>query len=284
MIQCLERHCRGFAQGHLPKVLQGTASRRRHPTGGVDHVCLFCKTTFRVRPPARPSSDDLPAAREAVPRPSDLPVPREEAMPIDREAVPRPSDLLIDREAVPRPGHAPDSRAPSSERAPTKTPPLGLALELSFPPAREKPRANDPSGLGDLFGDSLDLDSLPAPPASAKPEPPPPPARVSPTPDSALRAGKQEDRKTPPPLHRSSSAPEVAGAAGPPPPSAHWHTPADSPRGIPTCPSRETVVAAAGLRATRLWSRARHWQSSVGTGRFPPSANRRHREDGRSLG
>ena len=111
-----------------PKCLKGQQVVVDIPAGGLDHVCLLCKTSFRVRPPARSSSDDLPASRESVPRPSDLPasrdavprpadlpapresVPRPSDLPVDRNAVPRPSDLPVDRNAVPRPGDLPIDR------------------------------------------------------------------------------------------------------------------------------------------------------------------------------
>ena len=288
-----------------PKCFKGQQIVVDIPSGGVDHVCLYCKTAFRVRPPSRPSSDDLPAAREVIPRPGDLPAPREavprpDNLPVDREAVPRPSDLPVDREAVPRPGDLPVdreavprpgdlpvareavprpgdlpvdreavprpgdlpvareavprpgdlpvdreavprpgdlpipreavprpgdlpvSRAPSfgpnlpvssSERAPSKTPPLGLALELSFANAPQTPSGSESLALGDPFADLLDLGAPPAPPASAKAEQPTPVSKASPRPDSSA----QEGRKVPPPPHRPPPTPGRAGPAGPPP-------------------------------------------------------------------
>ncbi len=124
-----------------PKCLKGQQVVVDVPPGGIDHVCLLCKTSFRVRPPATPSSDDLPAPREAVPKPGDLPtprgslgtradlpapreavpspldlpapreaIPRASDLPVDRNAVPRPSDLPVDRNAVPRPSDLPVDR------------------------------------------------------------------------------------------------------------------------------------------------------------------------------
>ena len=111
-----------------PKCLKGQQVVVDIPPGGIDQVCLLCKTSFHVRPAATPSSDDLPAAREAVPRPGDLPAPRgslgtaanlpapREAvprpldLPAARETVPRPADLPVDRNAVPRPGDLPVDR------------------------------------------------------------------------------------------------------------------------------------------------------------------------------
>jgi len=184
-----------------PKCFKGQQITGSVPTAGLDHVCVFCKTTFRVRPPARPSSDDLPvprelqpkpgdlpAPREAIPKPGDLPAPREAIprpgdLPVAREAVPRPGDLPVAREAVPRPGDLPVAREavpkpqpvpkPASlpnvqaprmpvahpERTPTKTPPLGLALDLSLSP-------EIPAGGLSL---SLDLPPIPPAPIQAKP-------------------------------------------------------------------------------------------------------------------
>ena len=268
-----------------PKCFKGQQVVVDIPQGGVDHVCLFCKTAFRVRPPARPSSADLPAAREAVPRPSDLPVARETVprpsdlpvareavprssdlpapreavprpdawragdlpvdrdtvprpgdLPMDRDAVPRPGDLPMDRDAVPRPGDLPMDRdavprsgdlpvertsfgpnlpISSSERAPNKTPPLGVALELSLEQAQDPLGGSQPLQLGDPFDDSFGLELPPDPPAPAKaavatpkapaipqpetkkdpstPKPPPTPARAS--------------ASTPPPLPRSGTRP-----------------------------------------------------------------------------
>ena len=98
-----------------PKCFKGQQVVVDIPVGGIDHVCLFCKTTFRVKPPARPSSDDLPASREAIPKPSDLPaaretVPRPSDLPAARETVPRPGDLPAPRESIPRPGDLPAPR------------------------------------------------------------------------------------------------------------------------------------------------------------------------------
>jgi tetratricopeptide (TPR) repeat protein len=98
-----------------PKCFKGQQVVGEIPRGGVDHVCLFCKTTFRVKPPAHPSSEDLPAPREAIPHPGDLPAPREaiprpEDLPAPREAVPKPEDLPVPRETVPKPGDLPAPR------------------------------------------------------------------------------------------------------------------------------------------------------------------------------
>jgi hypothetical protein len=197
-----------------PKCFKGQQIVVDIPLGGLDYVCLFCKTTFRVRPPARPSSDelpavrgvasksaDLPAARETMPRPSDLPVPR--------EAIPRPGDLPVDRATVPRPGDLPVSKAPSlgpnlpvssSERVPSKTAPLGLALELSFSDVQKAPSTSESSTLGDPLADSFDLGFLPPPPASPQAAPPMkvPATKLSHAPDSRM----------PPPLPHSSTRPQ----------------------------------------------------------------------------
>lgn len=98
-----------------PKCFKGQQVVGEIPRGGVDHVCLFCKTTFRVKPPAHASSEDLPAPREAIPHPGDLPAPREaipkpEDLPAPREAVPKPEDLPVPREALPKPGDLPAPR------------------------------------------------------------------------------------------------------------------------------------------------------------------------------
>ena len=186
-----------------PKCYKGQQVVGEVPPSGLDHLCVFCKNMFKVRPPisqggedlptsrdlpvaretiSRPS--DLPVARETIPRPSDLPVaretiPRPSDLPVSREGVPRPSDLPVSREGVPRPGDLPISRdgvprpgdlpisrdgmprpgdlpvtrdgtrpddlvmsksgievqspLSRSERPVTKTPPLGLALDLSVP-------------------------------------------------------------------------------------------------------------------------------------------------------
>jgi tetratricopeptide (TPR) repeat protein len=265
-----------------PKCFKGQQVVGEIPLGGVDHVCLFCKTTFRVKPPARPSSDDLPAARESVPKPSDLPaareavpkpgdlpapreavpkpsdlpvaretvprpndlpVAREDAprpgdLPIDRAAVPRPGDLPIDRDTVPRPGDLPMDRdtfprpgdlpvdrndVPNPSQLPvakgpsfgpnlpvspperSKTPPLGLALELSF--------SSPEISIGE---ESFKLD-LPPPPMDA------PPAKPSAT--EAPRSPKTVPLGAPPPVPPKKAPPPVPGtpppvpvpSAGPPP-------------------------------------------------------------------
>jgi len=267
-----------------PKCLKGQQVVVEIPREGLDHVCLLCKTSFRVRPPARSSSDDLPAPREAIPRPDDLPaareampqpmdlpvarekvprpsdlpvdrnavprptdlpvdrnavprptdlpvdrnaVPRLGDLPVDRNAIPRPGDLPIDRNAIPRPGDLPVDRnaAPRPddllidrnavphpvgppptppllrsplpptkvpEKAPTKTPPLGLSLDFSLPPIPEPPAQGNSLTLGDPF----------APPQGSPPGPshlnlgiPPAPPAPPPVPASA---------KTPPPLPRTA--------------------------------------------------------------------------------
>ena len=98
-----------------PKCVKGQQVVGDIPPNGIDEVCVYCKTTFKVRRPANSIANELPAAREAVPRPSDLPaareaVPRPSDLPVSREAVPRPGDLPVSREAVPRPGNLPVSR------------------------------------------------------------------------------------------------------------------------------------------------------------------------------
>ena len=211
------------------------------PPGGLDHVCLFCKTTFRVRPPARPSSDDLPVSRESLPKPGDLPVSRESVprpgdlpvsresvpkpgdLPVPRESVPKPGDLPVSRQAVPRPGDLPVAKAPPAgpsipiahpERTPIKTPPLGLALDLSF-------SSNVPGGSEPF---SLELPPVPSLPPQAKPPEPAPGAEkksaasgTKPPPIPARASGT-----TPPPLPRVGTRPLPTAVASeepaPPPP------------------------------------------------------------------
>ena len=161
--------------------------------------------------------------RDAVPRPGDLPT--------DRDAVPRPGDLPMDRDAVPRPSNLPVARAPSfgpnlpvssSERTPSKTPPLGLALELSFAQAQDpqtgsQPLNLDPLSLGDPFADSLDLGLPPAPPPPVKapPKAPPTTTKASAIPLPQTQEAKPEARK-PPPL--KPTAPRASASAPPPVP------------------------------------------------------------------
>ena len=172
---------------------------------------------------AVPRPGDLPMDRDAVPRPGDLPT--------DRDAVPRPGDLPMDRDAVPRPSNLPVARAPSfgpnlpvssSERTPSKTPPLGLALELSFAQAQDpqtgsQPLNLDPLSLGDPFADSLDLGLPPAPPPPVKapPKAPPTTTKASAIPLPQTQEAKPEARK-PPPL--KPTAPRASASAPPPVP------------------------------------------------------------------
>jgi tetratricopeptide (TPR) repeat protein len=238
-----------------PKCFKGQQVVVEIPPGGVDHVCLVCKTTFRIKRPPRPSSDelpaaresvpkpsDLPAAREAVPRPGDLPVPREAVprpsdLPVDRDAVPRPSDLPIDRDAVPRPGDLPMDRdavprrgdlpmdkAPSlklpgssEERAPKKTSPLGLALELSFAQAQQPTGGSQPLTIGDPFADSLDLGLAPPPGPPLVKVAPPLSTKVPPGPAPPAQEAKPEAQETPLP-NKPPPIPPRAGASATPPP------------------------------------------------------------------
>jgi len=276
------------------------------PPGGLDNVCIFCKTAFRVRPPSRSPSGELPAARDtvprpaglrpaeqergkvgkpsegfpvrdlpvsrdAVPRPSDLPVsrdavPRPGDLPVSRDAVPRPGDLPVSRDAVPRPGDLPVSRnavprpgdlpidraalakpaalppgprfpgtRPSAtERAPNKTPPLGLALELSL---ASQQAAAQPLQLGDPSANSLDLEfpdlppMAPAPGATTRlPAPVAPAVPRSPSAQAQAPASSPRARSTgsaPPPVPaRASVAPEQPA---PEPPPASVAPPAEQP-------------------------------------------------------
>ena len=267
-----------------PKCRKGQQIVGDIPSGGMERVCVFCKATFKIRPPAQAGADDLPAAREAVPRPSDLPVARESVprpsdlpvsresvprpgdlpvsressprpsdlpvsressprpsnLPVSRESVPRPGDLPVSRESVPRPGDLPVAKEKSfgpnlptsaSERVPSKTPPLGLALELSL---------NMPPGSTDDFG-TFNLGPPPGPPPGAPPMPtmerkgppslrtPPPNLRTPPpslgTPPPSLGTPPPNPR-TPPPVPRRSNAPaplpplRIDEAASPEPPPA----------------------------------------------------------------
>ena len=239
-----------------PKCVKGQQVVGDIPPSGIDQVCLYCKTTFKVRRPAASVVDDLPAAREAVPRPSDLPaareaVPRPSDLPVSREAVPRPGDLPVSREAVPRPGDLPVSReavprpgdlpvsreavprpinlpapkgpsfgsnlpTPTSERTPSKTPPLGLALELSF-----NQDFQDSQGLGSSgeIG-SLNLGLPPVPPGAPKG---PPDLRKPPSISSPGGSAG------PPPLPRSATRPLSPLAAEIPPVKPNLAPPAPAP-------------------------------------------------------
>src|SRR5208283_4903099 len=129
-----------------PKCARAQEVADEIPAGGTDHVCVYCRTVFKVRPPTSRLTDDLPAAREAVPRPGDLPVsrdaiPRPGDLPVSRDAIPRPGDLPISRDAIPRPDDLLQSKGKARpglllgpERSSSKTPPLGLALEVSLAP------------------------------------------------------------------------------------------------------------------------------------------------------
>jgi tetratricopeptide (TPR) repeat protein len=167
---------------------------------------------------AIPRPGDLPMDRDAVPRPGDL--------PLDRDAVPRPGDLLLDRDAVPRPGDLPVAKASglklpgaSPDRSPSKTPPLGLALELSFSQTQETPAGSQPLSLGDPFEDSFDLGLPPAPPATAKAPPPPAKAPATPVPPAqeAKPETKPETKKAPSAHKPPPTPPPRAGATTPPP-------------------------------------------------------------------
>jgi hypothetical protein len=263
---------RGFCLSALkvicPKCTKSQEVGGEIPAGGADHVCLYCRTVFKVRPPATKLADNLPAARETVPRPTDLPVSREAVprptdlpvsreavprptdlpvsreavprptdLPVSREAVPRPTDLPVSREAVPRPTDLPVSREtaprsgrtprptlpgwlPSSDRAPNKTPPLGLALDLSMAPETQETGGGPPLTLDldapaaqqspSASGLSLDFGELPVgpPPASpaAAPAKPPvakPPKGAGTAPVTGRPGG------APPPIPASARTPPV---------------------------------------------------------------------------
>ncbi|MBN2575061.1 MAG: tetratricopeptide repeat protein [Deltaproteobacteria bacterium] len=308
-----------------PKCLKGQQVVVDIPPEGLDHVCVLCKTSFRIRPPARSSSDDLPAPREAVPRPSDLPAPREavphpldlpapreaiphpgdlpapretvprpEDLPIDRNAVPRPGDLPVDRHAVPRPGDLPIDRdavprpgdlpvdrlalgqpsgppalsfPPPRERPATKTPPLGLSLDLPPPP---EPPAGSPSlTLGDPLAEaprpgSLNLGPPPVPPAPAKMPPPLPrsPSRFETKPIESKRPASPAPKPPAAPTGIDATLPSLfsvgpapAGAPPPvPPPPAAKPSPPSKPILAPlvpepTEPPPSDAPAASGLAA-----------------------------------
>ncbi len=126
---------------------------------------------------------------------------------MDRDAVPRPGDLPIDRvPGLTFPGS-------SAERSPSKTPPLGLALELSFTQAQDPPSGSQPLTLGDPFADSLDL-GLPPPPVKVAP---PLQAKAAPVPSPPAQGAKPEAKKPPPP-HKPPPIPPRASAATAPPP------------------------------------------------------------------
>jgi tetratricopeptide (TPR) repeat protein len=207
------RFCLSALKVICPKCARGQEVVGDIPAGGTDHVCVYCRTVFKVRPPTSRLTDDLPAAREAVPRPSDLPVsrdaiPRPGDLPVSRDAVPRPSDLPVSRDAIPRPGDLPVSRdavprpgdlpvsrdaiprpgdlpvsrdavprpddlpqskgnarpglLPGPERASSKTPPLGLALDLSLAPHAPATSGGPPLAL-DLSSPSPESPLGPAP-------------------------------------------------------------------------------------------------------------------------
>jgi len=241
-----------------PKCARGQEVGGEIPAGGTDHVCVYCHTLFKVRPPVARQRDDLPAAREAVPRPTDLPVsrdavPRPTDLPVSRDAVPRPADLPISRDAVPRPIDLPAAREavprptdlpvsrdaasrpdnlpqskgaprrewlPNSERASNKTPPLGLALDLSFAPS-------PPTGPGPPL--TLDLDSSPAPQSASGPPPsglsldlgggPPPDAQPAPA-EPAAGPAKPPPVATAAPGIAARAAGRAAGVAPPPIPAS----------------------------------------------------------------
>jgi tetratricopeptide (TPR) repeat protein len=252
-----------------PKCFKGQQVVGGVPPGGADHVCVFCKTTFRVKPPARPSSDDLPvprellpkpgdlpAPREAVPKPGDLPVPREAVprpgdlpvpreavpkpgdLPVPREAVPKPGDLPVPREAVPKPGGLPAAQAPAPgrpiahpARPPAKTPPLGLSLDLSI-------GSDIPAGGGPL---SLDLPPIPPSPAKA-------PAPTVLSPPSAEKKPPPSPPKPPIPGRAAGIAPPAARTGTMPlpplvpsqesPPAPSIPAPKREPTPAPVAPSR----------------------------------------------
>ncbi len=224
------------------------------PAGGMDHVCVHCGAIFRVRPPASrladnlpvsrdvvPRPDDLPVSRDAVPRPGDLPVsrdavPRPGDLPVSRDTVPRPEDLPVSRDKVPRPDDLPQSKSwarpgwlPGSDRNSSKTPPLGLALDLSLAaaqatgggpplsldldssPAPVSTSGPPPSGLSLDFGGSADAPPVPSRAPAGPPRPPSTPLTAK----GAGAAGAVLGRSgvTPPPIPVSARAP--SGGAGP---------------------------------------------------------------------
>ncbi|MGO9287841.1 MAG: tetratricopeptide repeat protein [Polyangia bacterium] len=211
-----------------PKCARAQEVADEIPAGGTDHVCVYCRTVFKVRPPTSRLTDDLPAAREAVPRPGDLPVsrdaiPRPGDLPVSREAIPRPGDLPVSRDAIPRPDDLLQSKGKARpglllgpERSSSKTPPLGLALEVSLAP--HSPAAGGGPPL------ALDLDSSPSPESRLGPAPSGlaldlgGPADVAPTPRQAA-AGPPK----PPPAAMAAKGPGAAapitgrGGTAPPP-------------------------------------------------------------------
>jgi len=199
---------------------------------------------------AVPQPGDLPMDRDAVPRPGDLPT--------DRDTVPRPGDLPTDRDTVPRPGDLPVARTASFgpnlpvssfDRAPTKTPPLGLALELSFtqaqdpqePPIGSHPLNLEPLNLGDPFDDSFDLGLPPAPPGPAKAAPAPS-IEVPAIPSPRAQDAKPEAKKSPPP-HKPPPTPAHASASAPPPLPRSGTMPLDPFSGASSSPARKPPFA-----------------------------------------
>jgi tetratricopeptide (TPR) repeat protein len=218
------------------------------PPIGVDHVCTFCRTPFKVKPPARPPLDDLPVPREAMPRPDDLPVdrdmvPRPGDLPVSRETMPRPGDLPVSREIVPRPGDLPVAKGPSfgpnlpassSERAParTSTPPLGLGLDLF---------ADEDMGFGAASG------APSAPLDLAIPPPPPPPEdplgfslEAPPLPDPPHAKAPPSSPRKPPPLPGRA-------AGGEPQPHARANTMPFPMPAVPVAPSSTSRQASPSL-------------------------------------
>ena len=228
--------CLSALKAICPKCARGQEVGSDVPAGGIDHVCVYCRTVFKVRPPGNGLVDNLPAPREAIPRPTDLPVsrdavPRPGDLPVSRDLVPRPTDLPVSRDTVPRPGDLPVSRdlvprpddllrskggarprsLPSSEKGSRKTSPLGLALDLSLTPhplatGGGPPLSLDldapPSPVSTAGGLSLDLDGSADAPLASSPAAagPPKPSPAAPAAKGTGVAGLGRGIATPPPI------------------------------------------------------------------------------------
>jgi tetratricopeptide (TPR) repeat protein len=206
-----------------PKCFKGQQVVGDIPPTGHDHVCVFCKTTFRVRPPAHPSSpdlpisrdlaakpNDLPAAREAVPKPGDLPVSRDAApkpgdLPVPREAIPKPGDLPVSRDAAPKPGDLPVPREaiPKPGDLPVSRDVVPKPGDLPVP-RDAMPRPGDLPVHRDAMPKPGDLpvhrDAMPRPgdlPVD-RPPMPGPPAAMAAAPTPTVPVAPPERSKTPP--------------------------------------------------------------------------------------
>ena len=214
-----EEFCLSALRVICPKCARGQEIGGDIPAGGTDHACLYCNTVFKVKPPISRLGDDLPAPREAIPRPEDLPV--------SRDAVPRPGDLPVSRDAVPRAGDLPQSKAwalpgrqPGSAGGASKTLPLGVALDLSWAPQPEATGGSPPL--------SLDFDSPASPPSASGP---PPLSLDFDSPASPPSASG------PPP---SGFSLDLDGFAGAPP------APSPAPPGLPKTPPAPTAAKGTG--------------------------------------